>query len=512
MKNLNKYISALIIISILASCKKDYLDTAPTNATAPNVVFETTASAALAVNGLAKLMTQQKIGSQGFNGEGTIKMFYGNYAGNHFGVNLPGWSSVINMEFYANPTSTYTYYPWYHYYAIIGNANTIINRIDAASGSESERQYIKAQALTFRAYAYTMLAQIYGDRWSSSNNGATKAVVLRIDESTGDIPLSTLAQTYALIYSDLNTAIGLFTSSGKTRAANQFYLTDINVAYATYARAALNKQDYATAENYANKARQNFPLMTVAQYKTGFNTSNSEWIWGSYGATDETLYFYSFQAYIAYNSTASTVTSTPRYMSKDLYNKIPASDIRKALFLDPKNNAYNATTGEGSAALTASARAQYPSMAAAARSYPYMQFKFSATDMPGVGNLNHFRSSEMLLIEAEAKYYQNKPASEIQGLLNTLTRTSLRDPNYNSTANGTALLDEIKTYRAIELWGEGFDFFDLKRWGDKIQRKSFANGGNFVNLLAVTIEPNEVNNWKIVIPNRESDYNNGLNP
>jgi hypothetical protein len=512
MKALNKYIIALVIISMLASCKKEYLNTAPTNSTSPSTVFATTASAALAVNGLAKLMTQQKISSQGFNGEGTIKMYYGNYAGNHFGVNLPSFSIPINMEFYANPTSTYGYYPWYYYYSIIGNANTIINRIDAASGPESERQYIKAQALTFRAYAYTMLAQLYGNRWSDSNNGTTSAVVLRIDESTGDMPLSTLKQTYDLIYNDLNTAIGLFTASGKTRAATQFYLTDINVAYATYARAAINRQDYAVAENYANKARQSFPLMTVAQYKTGFNTSNSEWIWGSYGATDETLFFYSFFAYIAYNSTGSTITSTPRYMSKDLYTKIPTTDIRKVLFLDPKNLAYNTTTGEGSAALTAAARAQYPAMQSAARSYPYMQFKFSATDMPGVGNLNHFRSSEMILIEAEAKYFQNKPAADIQVLMNTLTKTSLRDASYNCTATGTALFDEIKLYRAIELWGEGFDFFDLKRWGDKIERKSFANGGNFVNILATTILPNQANNWKIVIPSRETDYNGAFNP
>jgi len=512
MKNLNKYIIAIVTLSMFASCKKDYLDTAPTNSTGTNVVFQSTTNAALAVNGLAKLMTQQKISSQGFNGEGTIKMWYGNYAGNHFGVNLTGWSSVINMEFYANPISTYTYYPWYYYYAIIGNANTIINRIDGASGPESERQYIKAQALTFRAYAYTMLAQLYGNRWADSNNGTTSAVVLRTDESTGELPLSTLGQCYDLVYSDLNNAIALFTASGKTRTSAQFYLTDINVAYATFARAALNKQDYATAENYANKARQSFPLMTVAQYKAGFNTPNTEWIWGSYGATDETLYFYSFFAYIAYNSTASTITSTPRYMSKDLWTKIPTTDIRKALFLDPKNLAFNATTGEGSAALTASAKAQYPAMATAAKSYPYMQFKFSATDMPGVGNLNHFRSSEMILIEAEAKYRQNKPAAEIQALLNGLTRTTQRDPSYNCTSTGTALLEEIKTYRAIELWGEGFDFFDLKRWGDKIQRKSYANGGNFVSVLATTIEPNQANNWKLVIPNRESDYNGAILP
>lgn len=511
MKIFNKCIVAIIVVSMLASCKKDYLDTKPTNATSPDDVFATTKSAAGAINGLAKLMTQQKLSSQGFNGEGTIKMWYGNYPGNDFSTNLPGWSSVINLEYYATPTSTYTYYPWYYYYSIIGNANTIIASIDKAEGPEKEKQFIKAQALTFRAYSYMMLAQLYGNRWSDSQNGATSAVVLRTEPTTTDLPLSSLGDTYKLIYDDLNTAISLFTTSGLTRTAAQFYLPNINVAYATYARAALNRQDYTNAENYANKARQDNGLMTVAQYRSGFNTSNSEWIWGSYGALDETLFFYSYHAYIAYNSTASAVKSSPRSMSKTLWTKIPATDIRKALFLNPQGYVFDATTGLGNTAAFNYAKSLYPLLQSDAKAYPYMQFKISNTDQAGVGNLNHFRSSEMLLIEAEAKYYLNKPAADIQALMNTLTKTSLRDPSYNCVSTGAALLAEIKTYRAIELWGEGFDFFDLKRWGDKIERKNYANGGNFVPTLDVTINPSEKNKWTIVTPARENDYNNLIN-
>ena len=508
MKFINRYLIAIAVVTLAASCKKEYLDRLPTASVSPGTVFESTENVAYAINGIARLMTQQKLSTQGMNGEGTIKMLYGNYSGADFGVNLPGWSSVINLEYVANPNSTYVVYPWFYYYSIIANANAVILNVDKASGPEADKQFLKAQALTFRAYSYTMLAQLYGKRWADSQNGNTPAVVLRIDETTGDIPLSTLKQTYDLIYSDLTTAIGLYTTSGKTRAASQFYLPDVNVAYATFARAALNRQDYVNAESYAAKARQNFPLMSNTQYKAGFNAPNSEWIWGSYNALDETLHYYSFFAYIGYNSTAGAVRNTPKFMSKDLYAKIPSTDIRKGMFLDPLSYAFNSTTGEGSTAMFNYARGLYPSLASDSKSYPYMSFKFVASDAVGVGNINHFRSSEMILIEAEAKYYQTKPDAEIQALLNTLTKTSGRDASYNATATGAALLQEIKTYRAIELWGEGFDMFDKKRWGDPIVRKKLANGGNFIDALGITINPADRNGWTLVTPNREADYNN----
>ena len=134
----------LIVASVIliASCSKDYLSTKPTSSTATPTIFETTENAALAINGINKLMTRQYLGSQGFNGEGTIKMYYGNYPGNHFFVNLPGWASIINGTFRENVSSIYLYYPWYYYYMIIGNANAVINNIDEAKGPEKDKKYI----------------------------------------------------------------------------------------------------------------------------------------------------------------------------------------------------------------------------------------------------------------------------------------------------------------------------------------------------------------------------------
>ena len=48
-----------------------------------------------------------------------------------------------------------------------------------------------------------------------------------------------------------------------------------------------------------------------------------------------------------------------------------------------------------------------------------------------------------------------------------------RDPSYKSKGNsGDALAEEIMNSRRIELWGEGFRFYDLKRLNLPIKRGS----------------------------------------
>jgi hypothetical protein len=512
MKKVLKYILVILVIASLAACKKDYLNTQPTDSLSTETVFSTTQYAKLAVNGLAKMMTQQYLGTQGFNGEGTIKMYNGNYPGNNFSVNLSGFAPLINATFNENVSTIYNYFAWYYYYKLIGNANSIILRIDAATGPQSEKDFIKAQALTYRAYSFFMLSQLYGNRWDDSNNGATLGVILRLDESTDSMPRASLLDTYKQIYADLDQAIGLFNGSGLSRSAN--YETNVNVAYAIYARAALTRKDYATAENYAIKARTGYPLMSNAEYNAGFNTPNKEWIWSSYGSATETLYFYSYFSYIAFNSSASAVRTTPKMISRELYNKIPATDIRRNLFLDPGANTYTTSTGAVAAnsTLYKAAFAARPTLQSNSTIYAYMQFKISATDLPGVGNMNHFRSAEMYLIDAEAKYFQNKPASDIQNLLVALNNTSGRDPSYTCTKTGIDLLNEIKLYRGIELWGEGFDWFDMKRWNDPIVRHIYADGGNFITSLALTIQPSANNKWTWKLPLKETDFNTLAQP
>jgi len=509
----------------LSSCSSDYLDTAPTAETGTATAFETTENVKLAINGCARVMMNQYLSTQGMCGEGCIQMWYGNYPGQDFYVNLNGWALLINQNNHDTPTSLYTYYPWFYYYKLISNANSIIFCFQTTPPTEKlpgENDFMMAQAKTFRAYAYLMLSQLYCKRWVDSNNGDCPGLVLRLDESIGDLGVCSLADVYKQIYADLDEAIELYKSSkeksNQQRGKNEFFLPDLDVAYAVYARAALTKQDWANASKYAKLAREGHPLMSnTALLSNGFCTHNSEWIWGGYSATDQTLYYYSYHAYIAYNSNAGNVCNYPKCVSKELFEQIPATDVRKQWWLDPtyvdeegivQTYPYTQTTGQAnnSTQLAKNTRAAKPDLLSKANVYAYMQWKVRCNDTPGVGELCIFRASEMYLIEAEAECMLGNNAAA-QAALTALNKTSGRDPEYTCSKTGSELLTEVKLYRRIELWGEGFDWFDMKRWKDTLIRHNASEGGNFLATLAVTIKPEEKNEWRFMIPTRETDYN-----
>ena len=231
---------------VLASCSSDYLDTVPNDQTSTTNAFATTENCALALNGVAKMMTTQYLSTQGLNGEGTIKNWCNNFNGNDTQkCKQTGWASLWNnLATYKNSKTTYyNYYIWYYYYKLIGNVNQIIDNVDAAKGPESDKAFIKAQALVFRAYAFYQLSTMYGIRWCDSENGSANGIVLRTSATDPtapqDAPLSTLAETFEQIYKDLDDAIALFGKSGGKRAPSECYLPDLSVAYAVKARAAL---------------------------------------------------------------------------------------------------------------------------------------------------------------------------------------------------------------------------------------------------------------------------------
>lgn len=245
--------------------------------------------------------------------------------------------------------------------------------------------------------------------------------------------------------------------------------------------------------------------MAAGEYVGGFNTPTSEWIWSSYNSGSESIGQFAFLARIAYNSRIAEASKV-KCISRELYRQIPPTDIRRALFLDPGQLAYSTVTGKAGTDLINKAKGLFPDIYSTMPVYAYMQFKFKATDVTGAGDVNHFRSSEMMLIEAEAKYFLKDEKGAREALI-ALTKDSGRDESYNCDKTGPALLAEIKLYRAIELWGEGFDWFDMKRWGDPIDRKSFDQGGNFTNRTGFVVSPADNNGWCWAIPDLETDYN-----
>lgn len=542
-KIINKLFAGSLLagMMLVSSCAGDYLDTAPTDSTGATDAVGTTANAMKALNGIAKIMTtQHSYFGGGFAGENNIMIQYESYPSENYNYNYyaSGWAPIFNQEFHTRTNSIYDAYAWYYYYTIAGNANTILANIDNAEGTEAERNFVKASALTFRAYAFEKLVHYYCWRWQDSNNGASQGIVLRLDESTGGQGYATLAETYAQIYKDLDEAIMLFEQSGMDRNASQVWMPNINVAHAIYARAALTKQDYTKALTEAKLARQNYPLMSNAEYHAGFCNPTSEWIFGSFGSAQENNWYWSYGTQYAcngYYANAAGAANGAGSIGRELINRIPNNDARKALFLtEDKFPGYNFNDGSAmdlgygilgmgddekkADALWEEAAAYCQKMAVSGLEAPYQagymylggQLKFYVFDTPGVSYLPFIRSSEMVLVEAEANYFLNDETAARAALVE-LNATSGRNPEYTCDKSGEALWNEIMDYRELELWGEGFAWSDYKRWNRDIVRHSFAEGGNAHISVAKTIPASGVNKWTWDVPLNETDYNDELN-
>lgn len=524
---------------IVSSCGKDYLDTAPTSAVGADLAVTNFQNAYASLNGIAETMcSQQYMGSQGDCGENAVIRLFENYPSQNYTYNAyaSGWSTVHNMGFCNNKTSKYLYYAWYYYYNIIGQANTILAKIDDSAATDSEKAFIKGAALTFRAYGYQKLLQYYAKRWVDSGNGASDGVPLRIDESTGDLPASSQADVYAQIYEDCETAIALFNSTTVTREQGDVWIPNVNVAHAVYARAALTKQDYSKALSEAKLAGEGFPLVKGSAYNDGFCTPNSEWIFGSFGDETENQWYWTYGTMFSCNGYyASASSNGGGGINTELTDKITDNnDARKALFITTdkfpsykegdvdagqgylgftvKNNSKNITNKD----LYNEIQAYVKSKAVKGFSAPYPagyyrlgdHLKYYVFGTPGIGYLAFIRASEMVLIEAEANYYLGNE-SAAQAALNKLNVETGRT-TYTCTKTGEALIEDIRNYRELELWGEGFGFSDYKRWKLPINRKGLSKGGNVHDAIAIEIGVDENNGWTYAYPERETLYNKAI--
>ena len=218
-------------------------------------------------------------------------------------------------------------------------------------------------------------------------------------------------------------------------------------------------------------------------------------------------------------------------IGRELINRIPDEDFRKSLFLTESGLGIDgsdpAQVDQTYGYIGLTAGLAFSSRDAYMKAYNYVQehaapglsepyaagvyhlgghLKFYVFDTPGVGYLPFIRTSEMLLIEAECYYFMNQPANA-QDALVRLNAGSGRNPGYTCSKTGQDLFNEIADYRALELWGEGFQWSDLKRWKLPVVRHSFAQGGNAHTSVAVTIAPDAVNNWVWEVPLKETDYN-----
>lgn len=543
-----KGLASVLLAGSMVSCSEDYLQTETKGAIDSDQIASTVDNARKTMYGACRMMyyVNEAVPAQAYmGGESAMAMFYGETPGqdcldSYLCIQTQGtWAMFLNMEQTANSDYIWTQSMWVYCYQIIGQCNELLARIDNASGNEYDRNLIKAQALTLRAHAYWRLMQTYAHRWQDSDNGNKYCVVLRLDPTTSDAPLATMNEVYNQMYADLDFATAAFEEAEAQGYTPTFsWEPNKNVCYGTYARIALLKEDWATAAKMAGKAREGYELMTNEDYYMGHCTPNREWIWWNSQSSEDSMIYadwgtaFSANGYYACN----TQWGAPRINIR-LYDQIPEGDIRRDFYLTPDKFTYDREYYYNekwiskddqkilNARLLKSAKEWLKQMTPAGYGTAYAQKDAETTPLIAYGTAVKFmsangetgpaapaymRAAEMYLTEAEA-YAMLNETGKAQELLNKVNQP--RNPEYVCTSSGEELIEEVRLYRRIELWGEGFNWFDLKRWNKNLVRDIWVAGdptsGNYPAYMECNLTPDTQgsNGWTYAVPRAESQYN-----
>lgn len=428
-------LALLISLLVLSSCNEE-LDTSPGEFPSTEQLSNSPSGGEALLSGAYAVLYDQSISTRDdYFGLGSIMLSTDLTAQDMTQVKHSwfGWDYRAK-----NRIATYsrTRNNWRFFYKIVNNANSIIKSSDPKS-TDANIKASAGQGYALRAFAYHYLVRLYQHTYVGHQSSL--GVPLYTENDVDGKSRATVQEVYDLMISDLKTAIEALDGYNRSNKT----IINVNVAHGILARVYLDMEEWSKAAQHANLARKGYPLMTKSEYTAGFNTiSNGEWMWGSEmtpEAYKEEGKYQTFVSHIATQTAGYTgIIKLFKAIDKKLYEAIPSTDIRKKVFF----------FGDTKYA-------------------DYINKKF--IDKPGNAfdmDIVYMRASEMYLIEAEAKARMGSGgADELYDLV------SKRDESYvKSTSTGNTLVEEILLQRRIELWGEGFNWFDLKRLKKGINR------------------------------------------
>lgn len=434
--------------------------------------------------------------------------------------------------------------PWTCFYIQIKNCNEVLSL--AGENPEGDKVTGAGIAHAMRAMYYMTLGQMYCQKpYTVDPQALTVPIVTEKTElsSADNNPRATQEVLFnTLILPDLDEAERQL--AGYSRPDK--YTPDVSVVYGLKARAYLYMGQWALAEEFAKKAMAGYGMMSQAEYldrETGFNTPNGSWIFAArFKADDPTILdndadsswgslMVADMEHTASSCGYAANYGCPSTIDYHLFQTIPESDFRKRLWVDFRDGVTAASLNPSSATYEADCEAllgkytDYPTwLQQLPNSNDYGIGGVSMKFRPNgglAGRQNQYvgflvsvplmRVEEMKLIEAEAAGMQNEGRG-----ISLLTQFALtRDPDYvygrHNEAYGnnasSAFQNEVWWQRRVELWGEGFSMFDVKRLQKGIIR-SYA-GTNHITPYRWNIQ--QTPSWMtFMIGGTDPTYNIGI--
>lgn len=465
MKNILKYSLIGVLLLGFTSCSDEFLEEPkPTGSVTDVVVYTTEAGVDAALTGMYANLRDYRARHDTWG----AKAYY--LGADVMGTDLmvPDFNWYIfehrwNVTEAANGRRTN--WAWELFYSTANIARTHIEGVQKSSLSEVKKKEYISELKAVEAYSYFNLVRYYsGSYLLGKDKPGIPLYSASLSSGVQPTGRGTIQQTYDRIIKQLEEAIPNMNSSVLKYRINK------STAQGILARVYLEVGNWAKAAEYAAKAKAGYPLMSQSTYKAGFNTvNNNEWMWGLPFNADQQDGYARFYSFIDHTSPGYNVI----YVNKDFQALFTSdTDVRKSLIV---------STG----------------LSNQTKLFTTQKFRDLADRS---GDLVFMRSSEMYLIEAEAKAEANDLSGAKQVLLE-LIKSRDASATLSTAATKEALINEILIERRKELYGElGVSWFDLKRRNKGISRKG--------NTYRWEVEFEAGNSrWTFKIPQSEIDKN-----
>ena len=327
---------------------------------------------------------------------------------------------------------------WGDAYRAIYIANVVLQNLpNFQAQNPAQCQLLKGECLFIRGAMHFELLRMFAQPSGFTSNDSHLGVCLELTpgavNSGQNVPRSTVAQCYAQIEADLDSAANNLPAYG----GGNFFVTQ-GAAQAFLMRVYFTQHNYQQALNWANI------IVNSGLYSLNPTVGAIDSVSGPNGSTGETIF---------------QVLGNP---PTNLVNNVLIGRFR-VLALTPAQ-CYMAP------AFTPYFEAD--SAAGGLRTYPQLLFATSDVDGPSyyycqkynLANINMtvIRYAEVLLTRAECNVQLGNSASSVLADVNQIRVRGGLLPD-NTTSNSTALLNEVRAQRDLELAVEGDRFYEIKR-------------------------------------------------
>ncbi|MCM1029634.1 MAG: RagB/SusD family nutrient uptake outer membrane protein [Pseudoflavonifractor sp.] len=520
MKLFNNIIYPAVALTLVAATSCNDLDTEPQGQyiTSEEKAEANAVNPSLGLAGVVAISTDFALYNRTFTGEQHADYGYPSTMLflDQMGTDMVGLSVGYNWYTAScalgqSPNGNCTAITWYTLYRQIDACNSTLTSFPEGV-EDAKGKYFRAQALAMRANAYFVMAQMYQRTYKGHESEPCIPIITTENSSTAALdgcPRSTVQEVYDRIDADINEAITLIAESGMTptsvlETGSKRFLS-LGAAYGIRARINLVKQNWADAASDARMAINNsgatpYSLEEVSHPFMAKMTDHA-WMWGIYMDEQNRLVtsgIVNWPSHMGSLNYGYASVGAWRMIAQNLYDNIPATDIRKGWFLD----------GEGQSANLSDAQQSYMDGAGCpaytqVKFAPYQDVIYQSTN---ANDICLMRIEEMYLIEAEATAMSGNVEGGKQLLVDWVT--TYRDPSYSTrAATAEAVQDAVWQQRRIELWGEGISYFDLVRLNKGIDRR----GGGWETQYVFN-EPAGTQQLVFCIPQSETNRNPLISP